>query len=671
MASNFYDSWRGGGTGTGAYTLQSRATTDVALTAQGVAGQTADVFRVLNSAGTELFTVDNSGNIDIAGTITAIINEVVTGNISATGNLSITGTSSLTGAASLGGALSVTGAVTLAQTLTVAGATVFNGSVTFNGSNTYTGVTLFSDGTAAVPSISFSQDTDTGIYRAAANQIGFTTSGAVQMTISASDVDLQNNTLSLANGIAWSAGVAVTAASYQIIRDADGTNQLHANVPTGATFEWSVNDVAKLVLNTSALLPGTSDGLDIGSTTVPFSDIYLSSSSSINFNNSDVTITYTSGQLAFAGGIYVFSESFAGGASERILIDPTLTISSGTQSNSTRSNNAKITFTGSSISTGTFLTGSSQTGIQASGDWSSTGTCTELNGGTFAGQTGSGITNGTMSALYGIQSATLHQGDGTVTLGVAVNALVYLTGNGNMTTGIGYDVSVSDTGAGAFTNVTGLRIGAFSAGSTLNLGIDIGVISGTGAASIRQASGAVMNWGAGDVLLTHSANAMAWTGASSGYSFDATITDTAGINFGGTTLANYVEGTFTPTVTLVGGAGNTVPVYSTNTGRYTRIGNRVFVDVYLTGDGGNEGAGSGTFTVAIPIASNASHPTSYFPCGFFANNTAEEPIWGQIAGGASVIDFAYEDVLNNFTVMTGAEQNNATRTVRLKFSYEV
>lgn len=37
------------------------------------------------------------------------------------------------------------------------------------------------------------------------------------------------------------------------------------------------------------------------------------------------------------------------------------------------------------------------------------------------------------------------------------------------------------------------------------------------------ASGAVMNWNAGDVTLTHSANALAFAGASSGYSFDATV----------------------------------------------------------------------------------------------------------------------------------------------------
>ena len=48
----------------------------------------------------------------------------------------------------------------------------------------------------------------------------------------------------------FNTGVAITAGQYQIGRDADGTNQLHFNVPTGAGFEWSVNDVAALTLST-------------------------------------------------------------------------------------------------------------------------------------------------------------------------------------------------------------------------------------------------------------------------------------------------------------------------------------------------------------------------------------------------------------------------------------
>lgn len=45
--------------------------------------------------------------------------------------------------------------------------------------------------------------------------------------------------------------------------------------------------------------------------------------------------------------------------------------------------------------------------------------------------------------------------------------------------------------------------------------------SGTGWSDLFLASGAVINWNAGDVTLTHSANTLAFAGASSGYTFDA------------------------------------------------------------------------------------------------------------------------------------------------------
>lgn len=133
----------------------------------------------------------------------------------------------------------------------------------------------------------------------------------------------------------------------------------------------------------------------------------------------------------------------------------------------------------------------------------------------------------------------------------------------------------------------------------------------------------------------------------------------------------YVEGTFTPTVTLVGGAGNTVPVYSTNTGRYTRIGNRVFVDIYLTGDGGAEGAGTGTVNIAIPIAAGASNPTSPRSCGRAVNSVTEYLVAGQIVGGESTISLSYYNLITTTAAFTGADQNNATRTIRLQFFYEV
>jgi len=47
-------------------------------------------------------------------------------------------------------------------------------------------VSGMADGSAAAPSLAFSSDTDTGLYRGAANQLGFTTAGTSAMTIDAS-----------------------------------------------------------------------------------------------------------------------------------------------------------------------------------------------------------------------------------------------------------------------------------------------------------------------------------------------------------------------------------------------------------------------------------------------------------------------------------------------------
>jgi hypothetical protein len=137
--------------------------------------------------------------------------------------------------------------------------------------------------------------------------------------------------------------------------------------------------------------------------------------------------------------------------------------------------------------------------------------------------------------------------------------------------------------------------------------------------------------------------------------------------------AAYATGTFTPTVTLAGGAGNTTPVYSTNTGRYTQIFNQVLVDVLLSGDGGDEGAGSGTVTIALPVAAHASHSGDRFVAGSAQNGTSEYMLFGQISGGASTVSLQFLDTAAtadspNFT---GALQNNTSRVIRLKFFYEV
>jgi hypothetical protein len=51
----------------------------------------------------------------------------------------------------------------------------------------------------------------------------------------------------------WTRGRAVVPADYSIGRDLDATNQLHFNVPTGATFELSINDVPEYVFDAAQL----------------------------------------------------------------------------------------------------------------------------------------------------------------------------------------------------------------------------------------------------------------------------------------------------------------------------------------------------------------------------------------------------------------------------------
>lgn len=63
--------------------------------------------------------------------------------------------------------------------------------------------------------------------------------------------------MSLTGPLIWTSGTAVTATAYWIGRDADATNQLHFNVPTGATFEWSINDVSRMTLDATGLNVGS------------------------------------------------------------------------------------------------------------------------------------------------------------------------------------------------------------------------------------------------------------------------------------------------------------------------------------------------------------------------------------------------------------------------------
>jgi hypothetical protein len=150
------------------------------------------------------------------------------------------------------------------------------------------------------------------------------------------------------------------------------------------------------------------------------------------------------------------------------------------------------------------------------------------------------------------------------------------------------------------------------------------------------------------------------------------VASATSINFGGTALANYVEGTFTPTVTLVGGTGNVTPIFATNSGKYTRIGDRVLCTVELVNtSGGTAGNGTGQINVALPITGTASTSGELrlMSCGIGTNAASQKVLFGGIAASGTTIFLYKQDTLTDFT---GADLNDAnTRIIALNFSYQV
>jgi hypothetical protein len=70
-------------------------------------------------------------------------------------------------------------------------------------------------------------------------------------------------------------------------------------LPAANTLGWAINSAAELQLTSSAFSPAVSDGNALGTSSLMWSDLFLASGAVVNFNNGNVTITHSSGALAF------------------------------------------------------------------------------------------------------------------------------------------------------------------------------------------------------------------------------------------------------------------------------------------------------------------------------------------------------------------------------------
>ena len=272
------------------------------------------------------------------------------------------------------------------------------------------------------------------------------------------------------------------------------------------------------------------------------------------------------------------------------------------------------------------------------------------------GATGAtGATGGTgPTGPTGSTGPTGPTGPDNITSATVTNLTGILTGNGSV---IGYTTDNHTNWDTAYNNRvtsvgtgTGLTGGPITTTGTISIDSTVATLTGAQSLSNKTFTGTT-------TMAAITANSLTFSAA------------------GSNALSYYDEGTFTPTVTFVQTtyAGNVTPEYTENVGRYTRIGRKMFVDVWLAGDGGNEGAGTGEIQVALPVAASENETQLSPSVGYAANGTSAYYLYGYLNANSATIQLRYMGATNTTAIswFGGLLQNNAARYIWMSFNYEL
>jgi alpha-D-ribose 1-methylphosphonate 5-triphosphate synthase subunit PhnG len=227
--------------------------------------------------------------------------------------------------------------------------------------------------------------------------------------------------------------------------------------------------VSRLQIGSTTFFPSTNDGVALGQGANAFSDLFLASGGVINFNNGDVTVTHSTNALAFAGASSGYS--FDAGVS--------------------------ISLSDDTASAGPLVIVERVSASAANNDI--------MGRLVFRGRDDAGN-----AADYAyISSVIIDPVNGSEDGAIVFNTLVNNVATDHLTL----------RGGNARFNVAAVP--------NANDGSALGTAA-LGWSDLHLATGGVINWVNGDVTITHSSNALAFAGASSGYSFDATVSVSQG-----------------------------------------------------------------------------------------------------------------------------------------------
>jgi hypothetical protein len=150
-------------------------------------------------------------------------------------------------------------------------------------------------------------------------------------------------------------------------------------------------------------------------------------------------------------------------------------------------------------------------------------------------------------------------------------------------------------------------------------------------------------------------------------SITATPTVTS-IKFGtGTSLANYLEGTFTPGIQF--GGGTTGITYSAQQGNYTRIGRVVFVNIYIALSNKGSSTGSAQIT-GLPLTVGANSQYCFMQSDQLTYPVGDTVLGAQFTSTGTTIDLYGTGTATNNTALANTNFANNT-SIRIQSFYFV